>query len=435
MENRPLDHEEQDASTEETSSKKKRGGSRLSQFLSGIRSKEKDASIEKETSDEKPKRFRRLFNKLFPRVVENPNSEENERQHQFDPESWFSWMRPIEVEATTSSEDPPELKDDSVETDLRSSETPAEASGPEGPSEQLDALPEVSEDISEAAELPHPQNPIEVPAQAVEQELYIREHPPVETIPEVAKPTDAVAMERPQKETVIERGPGMVLPVALVGLEHLGRKKADKKLEKRVNEKISDTNKEVTRNTALQQELETLTRQNQEQLEALKRARAKEALDLSRAAEHTQQPQLEKAVPAPETPKPSALETQVKPIQKVEQPRREEVKPEKILEQVADAAEHNIAVERVFERSHEVKDDQVMPGAAASVGSVVADRASTLPPRNAPPVFQSPVIHNLPSQVVNEKEAAEIYKQAIKTGFWAAIAIIILGSLAYLVIQ
>jgi hypothetical protein len=430
MENRPLSQEEQDDATEESSSKKKRGLSRLSQFLSGVRNKEREESVENDVTDEKPKRFRRLFSKLFPSVVEDPN-QEIERQHQFDPESWFNWMRPVEVEASTSeSEKHPDVTPSAVSADSTHEQShqavpPREETtqlAPHIPSEAHERVPTV-EDMSAV-----PEGPIEVPLQSTEQELYNREQPTPEAPSRMAEA--ASVAERPEKETVIERGPGMVLPVALVGLEYLGRKKADKKLESRVNQKISATTQEVNRNAALQQELETLTRQNQAQLETLKRARENEVGTLLQEAVQAEKPALDRAV-VPEVPRQASVEKPVAPSNIQERAKQEEIQPEKILEQVADAAEHNIAVERVFERSHEVKDDQAMPGAATSVGAVMADRTGSMPYKIAQPIGAQP-----PTLLDTHKEVtAEVYRQAMKSGFWAAIAIIVLGSLAYLMIK
>jgi hypothetical protein len=440
MENRRFDPEEQDDSTPEASNKKKRGGSRLSQYLSVLRGKEDKESSETTTEkgDEKPKKFRRLFSRLFPSVVEKPDGNDTEsKDYGFDPEAWFGITgfgrsvessdtnEPEQVEALTGQDTPEQsVTSDAEKTPdapVESVEAPAVAT-PETP---VEAEPVISE-IQQAT--------------PSEGELFIR-HQEQPEVPQAATTPEETTKE---KEVVIERGPGMVLPVALVGLEHLGRKKADKKLEKRVNEKITATNTEVSRNAGLQQELETLTRQNSEQLEALKRAREGRALEAMQAAKEAVEPvsvarperiiTVEQPKVTPEKAEP-APEFKERPAVVVEKAEKGAIQPERILEQIADAAEQDLPVERIFERSHEVKDDNTVPvGAATPIGAVISSQ---------PVVSQYQSIHQGPppitiqndTPVVIDEVARATYMQAVKLGFWVAIMIIILGSIAYLMVK
>lgn len=442
MENRRFDPEEQDDSTPEASTKKKRGGSRLSQYLSILKGKEDKESTETagEKGDEKPKRFRRLFSRLFPSVVEKPEEGSAEsKDYGFDPEAWFGVTRfATRVESS-----------DDIQPEEAATAPTANEATPEQP--VISGAAETTESPREQGEVPaasaneaivdtEPVIPDIQQAQPSEREFFIRNQEQIETQQAAASPPEVA------KETVIERGPGMVLPVALVGLEHLGRKKADKKLEKRVDEKIAVTNKEVNRNATLQQELETLTRHNSEQLEALKRAREARAVEYAQPVENA----AERSPVAPaeriitkEQPKPSPdklvqnpeVKEQVRSV--VEQQVKEEIQPERILEQIADAAEHDLPVERIFERSHEVKDDNAVPvGTAASVGAVMNAQAATNH-YQALNQMQQPVDmpQGAPVRFATEEATRAAYKQAAMRGFWAAVMIIILGSIAYLVIQ
>lgn len=457
MENRPFGSEEQDDSTPEASTKKKRGGSKLSRYLSGLRRKENEDSKEVGANAEKPKRLRNIFSRLFPSIVENPNLDQDkdqDQQHQFNPENWFSWMQ-------SESKDPaPEIsinhpetvemaagQKDQQDTEAVSAVEGAQNMPQERQSESLPPAPETPPPIewlmAPEKEQPQPNSVgTELPP-TPEQELYSREKSGTK---EAMIKVDTGTSEKSEKEVVVERGPGMVLPVALVGLEHLGRKKADKKLEKRVKEEIASTNAEVKRGAALQQELESLARQNSEQLEALKRAREGRPVESVPTAQKT-------AEIAPARPPERATTTIEQPKHNIEQPKpasdtkeqsplvaesrvaTEEAPPQKILEQVVDAAEHDIPVERVFERSHEVKDDKSVPITAASVGAVVGAHAAAKQYQALQQSKHTASAQNGTTPFVNDPVAAAAYKQAIKMGFWTAVMIIILGSIAYLMVK
>ncbi len=438
MENRRFDPEGQDDSTPEASSnKKKRGSSAVSRILAGLKRKEQEENAESDSSDEKPKRFRRIFNKLFPNVVEKPESSSSELANQgFDPETWFSWTQLVDRKESageqTEEADNEQLVASTTKETAETQQEPARVEEVESQSvtnsedtPHLPDGPELESDIDPVTpELPEPEQ--------AQGELFIRHDDRIEA------PRLSSATEKEPKEVVIERGPGMVLPVALVGLEHLGRKKADRKLEKRVNEKISATNKEVERSIGLQQELETLRRQNNEQLEALKQARVERPIESARPQEKN----VERA-PAPRVerlynPEQPMFKAKERPQTVVEQQVREEIKPEGILEQVADAAEHDLPVERIFERSHEVKDDNIAPVGAASIGSVVSTHAAASQYQALQQTQSTAQLTDEPSRLVtheNDPVAIAAYKQAIKLGFWAAIMIIVLGSIAYLVVK
>lgn len=451
MENSTPGHEKQDDATPEARSKKKRSASRLSQYLSGLRGKENDVSGEK--NDEKPKRFRRLFNKIFPQVVESPSQEEKgEQQHDFDYESWFSWTgfanRPesagvtpaSEASESTSSATPEEtVTDVSAETAEDQSEAPRtkpyteEHSTPdkvENPFE-TSSKPEVSEDHV---------TPPEIPAIPSRQEVFNRQQEEQELV------QAASSGESSTKEVIIERGSGAALPVLLVGAEYIARKRADRKLEGRLNEKIKASQEQLDDTATLQQEIETVVKQNREQLDALKQAREGqvpvEAPPIQKIIERPSAARSER-VTTPEQKIGSTERVQSNPEVK-EQLRplvernvtKEEVQPEKIMEQVADAAEHDIPVERIFERSHEVKDDRTVPGAAASVGAVMNSQAVANQYQALQQVKQpvgTPGGGPLP--FVSDSAARIAYKQAVKMGFWGAVMIIILGAIAYLVVK
>lgn len=433
MENRPFGPEEQDDESEKKSSKKKRGGSALSRYLGGLRRKEEQGAESADTPElERPKRMRRLFGKLFPRIVEQPAAPSEatasqETEHQFDHETWFSWTKlasqrgeqPSDAEPATERQQPV----------LQTPETPPHPESLSG-AEQPDTgeeiapdqptTPEVSIADDRAVEVTNsPETDQEIP----EAVLYSREPQP--DVPETTERSHGTPPPE-KREVVIERRGNVALPAALVGLEYLARKKADRKLETRLNEKMSATAEAQQGNSRLQEELEQVVRQNREQLDALKRARTGTVEAPRVAPEYaprtTERVETRQVRPKnPEYSRPAAA--------------TESIRPQNIMERVADAAEHDVPVERAFERSHEVKDDEpAVATGATSVGAVVSTYAlqAGKPSSNAPSAQESsqgslPVISGNPDPLS--------YKRAAAAGFWSAVAIMVLGAIAWLVIK
>lgn len=434
MENRPIGPEEQDDTTDSTSSKKKRG-STLSRYLSALRGKEAPGADSEDASSEKPKRAQRLFSRLFPGIVERPAhlspQETTEQEHAFDHEAWFGWVRSArqaESVAASSEETEQTLMPDVISTSAQAGLSTEQT----GAADQLDQI--------QASEVTETQssNPDTVVLTPVN-----REQTPTLGVYEQ---TDRLAAEigvSPQQgeiplrtsteaETVIERRGSNVLPIALVGAEYLARKRADRKLESRVDKKIDTASEKQQRAEALQKELEHVVSQNKQQIEQLKRARTSMEQQAPRASESKEAAPV--IVPAAvETRRPPQPETA-----RIEQkPSTEEaIKPYNIAERVADAAEHDVPVERAFERSHEVKDDMPMTTAATSVGAVMAANIAT--------AGITPVARGKSSSVpadsgnlpyVSDADIAAAYRQAAKRGFWSAICLIILGSIAYVMVK
>jgi hypothetical protein len=413
----------------ETTRKKRRGTDFLSQYLLRRREQQGEHVEEDddEESEEKPKKFKRFFKGLFKRVVESPTDTKEQFPKSFSLESLFlSDQEKLE-------------KSIELDQDNQNQETEALPSQPlETPVAEVTDVPEplLAERSEEPAEVPmvttqqERANPVE---QTEEQASQPQERAYIEPlVVERAISDDRAIFERAQpqptteKEIVIERGPGMALPVVLVGAEYLARKKADRKLDAKYNERVGHIEIENKREKIAKEQLTTLVQQNREQLEALKRDRG---IEIAR----------------PEWPQPierSTSRAERQPEQKIQpikeraqlQPTPEKTEtPEtyKIMEQVAEAAEHDIPVERVFERSHEVKDDQSVPVGAASIGAIMADqiaRQYNTTPRVTKQLPQD--MSGLP--VIPDHVRTAAYKQAMQRGFWAAIIIIILGTLTYL---
>ena len=231
------------------------------------------------------------------------------------------------------------------------------------------------------------------------------------------------SVEKPIQEVVVDRR-GSALPYVLLGAEYMARKRADRKLETRVTEKIARTDERADTAKHLQEELEVIVRQNREQLQTLKEQRGTADEVMPRVEERHER--VKQTVIAREL------------SQQTEQPRttvennQPAVAERRIFEQVAEAAEQNVPVEKVFERSHEVKDDTTTPVGASSVGAVMAATAQPSIQQMTQSAAQQSVA-TLPV-IADENHSVE-YRQAMRAGFWSAVLIIILGSMAYLMLK
>lgn len=469
MENRPFDPELPDEESTEVTPTKRRGGSFLSQFLKQRR--EQEQAVDQETDDddeeleEKPKRFRKLLSKIFPKVVEKPERGSTKSDSKLSLESWLGG-NPAKIDEAITDDDTEKLPGLASELPELSISHPVELSE-YTPVDQIESIDDDEEDDLEAnttatsTALPVPSTGKARFKTASGQPLLPPAGPPplpnLPGSPNMVPPPSAgpnglpstpnVPMGNPnrmvpqseqvtvERERVIERR-GSALPYLVIGAEYFARKSADKKLQKKVTEKISNTQAEVTRNAILQQELNTVVKQNREQLDALKQNRA------SQEQAEPRTPEVAPTILKPEskTPEPpksfeTAIPQEKQRISQLERQDNPENVQRKIFEQVADAAENDVPVERVFERSHEVKDDKTVPVGAASVGSVVAA---------IHPVVSTPAIV-LPSSVYTKESSGQLaqrhqsdsdtYRQAMKAGFWTATMIIILGSFAYLMLK
>lgn len=475
MENRPFSPEEEDDQDNTTSPKKRRGGSALSQYLFRRREQEslaanQETDDDEEDGEEKPKKFRKLLRRIFPSVVERPVEPDKETQPRFNLETWLSWSgNHHEGASEQPAQQPLEQQNfgagfiDSEEPGSGSSETGVNSNIPDLESEasnaggSIDTAPVVintpinpETEIGRTVEAPTSDTGEATPdlVPPISYDRFDRIDPAHRGNPDTVTP-DTLRGSSVEREVIIERRGGNALPVVLVGAEYLARKKADKKLEKRVGEKISRSEDEINRGKIAQVELERVVAQNKEQLEALKQARQRpEQVTVAK-----QSPEVARMPVESSNERSSSRSNELRSNQEIKIDRPEisrtqpvrvesssEEQPRKIFEQVAEAAENDVPVERVFERSHEVKDDIAIPVGAASVGSVAAAQVAanqqiqqfnstlSVPPRTPPDIY------NLPSVLQPPVDPME-YRKAMQTGFWAAIVIIVLGSIAYLMIK
>jgi len=224
---------------------------------------------------------------------------------------------------------------------------------------------------------------------------------------------------------------------ALLGLEYLGRKRADRKIRKDVGKQFDRQQKATstefsradTRAKSTAQEVSEV-RAQQQAFEAKLTANERRIQTPQPRAE--QRPATEIKLPRPESLKPLPPLEQMPVAEHVVQQTERLKKPEAVLEHMSVAAEQNIPVEAVYERRHEVKKEQPQSGGGGAGGPSQPTLLADSLPGHLPNV-------KLPSGVPTWQKAAqpgantEAYKQAVKRGLWGAIALLIFIGILFLI--
>lgn len=407
----------------------------------GILGEKSKETTEEDDDEEKPKKFRKFFKGLFRNVVQPPVQPET-------PEADESRRPPLESLFFA-------WHDQAVETPLEPAEANEQTSKPEAlyiPRQEANEAPESTDSVEENT---HRENILENSSVGTSIEYPVGRHPeqPVERrldqeanlMPwqENVQPAGDVTrfeqrLQSPtqkEKEVVIERGPGMALPVVLVGAEYFARKRADKKLERTFSRKVESLEETAKQDNLVRSQLETIVKQNRDQLDSLKRERgiAVERTETARTPEARtiieRKVETQKWERTPEVQSSAPKMPERMPLAE----RPEKIESYKIMEQVADAAEHDVPVERVFERSHEVKDDKSVSLNATSIGSIMAAQAEEQKRLAKVQALQRQM--GDPSQglpIAPDTPELGMYRQAVRSGFVAGVVIIIFGLLAYL---
>lgn len=242
---------------------------------------------------------------------------------------------------------------------------------------------------------------------------------------------------RLERETVIERSVGNALPVVLVGAEYFARKRADRKLDQKFTSQNTELSQGLSQGDRARQELDRLVQQNRTEVESLKQKR--DSL-----------PEGTLKFNQPEVRQPVSAERQSPPMQEVSRSqevallaKQETAERNNRAPTVAETQERFISkspekpaksIEQVQERSHEIKDEQTVATAATTIGAIIADSTAAqslmLKQTSNQQYKNSPVLPNLA-----DEQASKLYRHAVQTGFTLAVVIIILGLLAYLVLQ
>jgi hypothetical protein len=223
-------------------------------------------------------------------------------------------------------------------------------------------------------------------------------------------------------------------------VEHMLGRRADKKIDTEMRRRTDKLRDQIERSQASQEQARQameaqqirLTTEQDRQRQTLEHRQAAIA-NVPVGARASQLPQA--GIPRqPEAGMP-AMPEQV-PVINTDTYAEARVRPNLVMEQVAAAAEHDMPVERVYERRQEVRDEPPAgasgAGAAASVGSTLD---SSAPSQQYGSMGSSPSAqpHQWDTSAHSPEERAAHYRSAAITGFGAALTLILLGLLAYAV--
>ncbi len=247
---------------------------------------------------------------------------------------------------------------------------------------------------------------------------------------------EATKMEpKPTVERVVESRRGTAAVAALLGLEYIGRHRADRKLRKR-------SQKAEKRQDKSEDALHTLEQQNQSTLEHLRVLRAQQLSIESQPNRAEPNKGAETFIPpSAEVKKYTGKIEQAVPTidrlplaEQVVQQTEKQQRPEAVLERVEVAAEQGIPVEAIYERRHESKDrfDASGVGGGPSGGNSPILLAEALQKRHA--TSQAERAYNVNSAEPNKQLTTQpAYKNAVKNGFLAAIVLLIFVAILFLI--
>lgn len=147
------------------------------------------------------------------------------------------------------------------------------------------------------------------------------------------------------------------------------------------------------------------------------------------------QPTPEKAIKRPELRLPTDEQIEVvtgSPEAILLAEKEQDIAPVEVLKEVTKVVEKGVAIESLYERRAEIKDEPTPEGSAVAVGSILA----AMKPRVAASdeVLSAESLRAL-SPTSAAKTSPDLYKTAAINGFWAAICIIVLAAIAYLVVN
>lgn len=436
MEDRKYDPNEKDTSAAKNSPERRRDGESLFQyFLRKREASEAGQSDDKETESSEEsttKRRWKLFKGFFSNVVADPSKESDKSAEQREapilPLAWGS----VESTNYAPTETPQVEASDNIDS------TP---NADPGISNEATAVPESSGELADVPTAELPQEPEQSNTEADTPILTSEATYPTpgQTLEyqQAFAPDEAITQTPTvvERERVVERGVGLALPVVLVGAEYFARKRADRKLDRKFETKTELMKKDMNRGELARDQLDSLVRQNRDQLERLKQERGVQ----QPSVEARPAPEIRTTKEAPEIRKPGPeanrqqyqqerREVRATPYEQAE--RREVVQ----AENKAETTEVQTRSERIIERSHEIKDDHTVPS-APSVGAIMAAQAAQKQAAASQNMASQTTYDPLGLPVIADSRSAEVYKQAMRAGFWAAVTIIIFGLLAYLMVK
>ncbi len=253
-----------------------------------------------------------------------------------------------------------------------------------------------------------------------------------------AQGQEALPREAPT-ERVVESPQAAAAVGTLLGAEYIGRHRADRKTRKRLSKTEHNQQK---------------AKQQIEQLKKVAKSTEEEKAEM-----HTQQQNFEKYtsiyerqnLPEQANQNPAVIKEEIRqtpninktiekmPIaeQVVQQTERSE-KPQAVLEKIEVAAEQDIPVEAVYERRHESKEREMDYHSAARGGPTSSQHdAILLAEAIKQRLAAEPAATGnraTPYQQASPQQP-DLYKTAVKNGFWAGVVVLIFAVVAFLIIH
>lgn len=234
--------------------------------------------------------------------------------------------------------------------------------------------------------------------------------------------------------------------------EHIGRKRADRKLERRFTRNIDRLDRKAEDTATVQARLEQANaRLTATQREVSSRMQAAESVASVRdvlpgihpaestikstevlATQQTANGRAEAVASSPE------LTQEKQPlIPQTDALAERHVKPEVVLEKIATAAEKNAPLEKVYERRQEVKDEQSSPvsaGGAAAVSDILS-RSATGARFSASDQAGSAAHEVHDASHATSTNGGYNYKTAAAAGAGAALVLLVLAAVAYFIMR
>jgi hypothetical protein len=251
-------------------------------------------------------------------------------------------------------------------------------------------------------------------------------------------------------ERVVERGLGGALPTVLVGLEHIGRKRADRKLQK-TDKEIKEKQLEQaelakqskyeqlrqrTEIERIQQELKDLRERREKELAEEKdrsRLQGMSIIDANRELTKAHGNEVVNELKKEQKLVPQAEQSPITSMERLaEYSEHTQTSPDRVLQKVREASERGEAIEKQYELRQEVRDKDDT--------SLLSQPAANYSPQNDDNAYQQassswlfPADSN--SSVAGQHHQGQKYNHAVRNGFIGALVILVFALMAYLFIS
>jgi hypothetical protein len=449
MEDRRNPHNPED--NEESTSDNDERDEFLAGWLGRLEQSHQSSELEEDDEEEEepglPKRWRRFWRRLFDREVQNEGQgSEPAQPEQRRPILDLSINTEAEADDSENTVDPSEYSP----PEEVPQESIAEAGAPTSPAEGMN-----DSFVADVPDVEPPISPTEVPDSG--EGVSVSRTPTLPEAPQQPEPAIRGRHEhRPESLRTLygrDEEEGREVPAhthpnraaaattLLVGAEFLARRRADRKLKReveRLNQRITEGDQAAKRLKTVAEETKERVAQQVSDRKVVSTPKHAEQLPENHvSSKELRQSEIIHVQPEKRlAPKPSELperlhlhtekqpETLRRPEERIE-PAEQEVRmprPEKILETVTVAAEHDLPIERLYERRHEVKDDKTsVTTGAVPVATVLTGMRHT-PLYSSRPAVSAASAGVKPPSVTT---SPQLYKQAMRRGFWGAVTLLV----------